>query len=476
MSIDVMQGLSDDGAVTLDAIPAEDLLLLVEHTPAAVAILDDELRYVVVSRRWLEDYRVSADELRGRKHWDVFPDLLERWRDVHRRALRGESSCGDEEPYVRADGRTDWVRWACRPWHRRDGSIGGIVLFTEVVTERRLARTAADASLARLERLLETTQDAVLFVDREGAVSRMNAAARELFGEHITAPLTDLLPQWRTEIAAGRERRPLTRATAARDATGKQFPAEVTWTSFDDDDDVRAIAFVRDATQRERTHQSAVTSERLATLGRAAAMFAHEVANPLTGMALQLHVLSETVAGQSLEIDAALDALRNGIGDLSTLLSEFRQLSRPSAAPHDRVALDHIVDRVLQAEALPLQRAAIQVSRALMPAWVIGEESQLAQVVRNLCRNAAEAMRDGGSLVLETFTDERWAHLRVRDEGCGIPPEFDPFALFATTKPTGTGLGLPIVAQIVAAHGGTIEHAPAEGGGTVFTVSLPAAI
>ncbi|MBK8239031.1 MAG: PAS domain-containing protein [Deltaproteobacteria bacterium] len=471
-----MESLIDDGTDALDAIPAADLRLLVEHTPAAVAVLDDELRYLVVSRRWLEDYRVSADELRGRRHWDVFPDLLERWRDVHRRALRGEPSCGDEEPYVRADGRTDWVRWACRPWHRRDGSIGGIVLLTEVVTERRLARVAADASLARLERLLETTQDAVLFVDRDGFVSRMNAAARELFGERIAAPMTELLPQWHSDISVGRDRRPLTRATMARGATGKPFAAEVTWTTLDDGDDVRAIAFVRDATERERRHQSAVTSERLATLGRAAAMFAHEVANPLTGMSLQLQVLGETIAGQSTEIDAALDALRSGVGDLTTLLKEFRELSRPATTPHDRVAVDHVVDRVLQAQALPLQRANVDVARTLTPAWVIGDASKLAQVVLNLCRNAAEAMHSGGNLVLETRTDERRAYLVVRDDGCGIPPGFDPFALFATTKAKGTGLGLPIVAQIVAAHGGTIEHAPAEGGGTVFTVSLPAAI
>jgi PAS domain S-box-containing protein len=117
----------------------EQLLLYAEHSPAAIAMFDRDMKYLVVSRRWTEVFRLGNASVIGRSHYDVFPDLPERWKDIHERCLAGAVEKCDEDEYVRADGTIDWVRWEIRPWRQWDGAIGGIIVFTEDITERKRA-------------------------------------------------------------------------------------------------------------------------------------------------------------------------------------------------------------------------------------------------------------------------------------------------------------------------------------------------
>ena len=115
------------------------LRLFVEHSPAAIAMFDHEMKYIVASRRFLIDYNLGEQHVVGRSHYEVFPDIPERWKEVHRRCLAGAVEKSEEESFPRADGKMDWVRWEIRPWYETQGKIGGIILFSEVITERKRA-------------------------------------------------------------------------------------------------------------------------------------------------------------------------------------------------------------------------------------------------------------------------------------------------------------------------------------------------
>jgi PAS domain S-box-containing protein len=120
----------------------EKLRLFIEHAPAALAMFDHQMRYVAVSRRWLADYRLGDEEIIGRSHYEVFPEIPDRWREVHRRGLEGEVVRADEDFFPRADGNVQWQRWEVRPWQQADGTIGGIVIFTEDISARKQAEEA----------------------------------------------------------------------------------------------------------------------------------------------------------------------------------------------------------------------------------------------------------------------------------------------------------------------------------------------
>ena len=128
---------------------------IIHHDPNAIAVLDRNLYFLFVSDRFVQDYGVTRKEVIGKHHYEVFPDIPEKWRIVHQRALSGEVLQDDEDAFVRADGSIDYTRWRCRPWFDIDGTIGGIILYTEVISERKQIEIALAARTKELEERTE---------------------------------------------------------------------------------------------------------------------------------------------------------------------------------------------------------------------------------------------------------------------------------------------------------------------------------
>jgi PAS domain S-box-containing protein len=112
-------------------------------------MLDRDMRYLQVSNRWCADFSLDSSQLLGRSHYEIFPDLPERWRQIHRRCLEGETFRAEEDPWDRADGTT-WLRWEIRPWQNLDGVPGGILIFSEDITHRKQAEEALVSLSGRL--------------------------------------------------------------------------------------------------------------------------------------------------------------------------------------------------------------------------------------------------------------------------------------------------------------------------------------
>ena len=138
-----------DDAPPLSASPSVTTAL--KHAPLGIAIFDSQMRYLAASRQYLTDQRLPPDlPLIGRRHYDIFPEIPQKWRDLHTRVLtEGVELRHDGDPYVDRDGRTEWIRWSMAPWRTDSGEIGGLVLYTEVVTAGIHARRALEAAEAR---------------------------------------------------------------------------------------------------------------------------------------------------------------------------------------------------------------------------------------------------------------------------------------------------------------------------------------
>ncbi len=117
----------------------ERLHLFVEHAPVALAMFDSEMRYISVSSRWLKDYGLEGKDVIGLSHYRIFPEITERWKEIHRRGLSGEIVEAEEDAFARLDGSVQWLRWVVLPWRTSAGAIGGIVIFTEDITYRKNA-------------------------------------------------------------------------------------------------------------------------------------------------------------------------------------------------------------------------------------------------------------------------------------------------------------------------------------------------
>ncbi len=164
-----------DGAERL----AELIRLLMSHAPAAIAMFDLDMRYVMATPRWHTDFRLGDQSLIGRSHYEVFPDIPDHWKAMHQRCMMGASERNEEEPFARSDGRIDWIRGEIVPWRDSQGEIGGIIMFSEVITQSR----RAEETIKRMAHSdpLTDLPNKQLFMDRlNQAVVHASAHERQL--------------------------------------------------------------------------------------------------------------------------------------------------------------------------------------------------------------------------------------------------------------------------------------------------------
>ncbi|XZF13745.1 PAS domain S-box protein [Chitinophagaceae bacterium MMS25-I14] len=137
--VDITARKASEAAIQLKE---EQLRTFIEYTPVAIAMLDRNMRYIAASNVWKTSYRLGDQNIIGKSHYEVFPEIREEWKEQHQRCLAGEVLRSEEDFFVRQDGHTDWLRWEIRPWYENEHHIGGIVMFTEVITGQIEAREA----------------------------------------------------------------------------------------------------------------------------------------------------------------------------------------------------------------------------------------------------------------------------------------------------------------------------------------------
>lgn len=164
----------------------ELLRYVIEHTRSSIAIHDTNLRYLYVSQKYLDEYHLNEiGSIIGRHHYEVLPDMPQKWRDVHKRALAGEVVSAEDDQYIRFDGKVEYTRWECRPWYTEEKKIGGIIIYTEMITKQKHIEEELRKSKNYLEALLTHANAPMVVWDPGFVITIANQAFASLFGEPV---------------------------------------------------------------------------------------------------------------------------------------------------------------------------------------------------------------------------------------------------------------------------------------------------
>ena len=188
----------------------EQLRQFIEQAPVALAMFDEQMRYIASSRRWRDDYDLDDQDIIGRSHYEIFPEVSEAWKKIHRRGLSGEIVRADDDFFLRTNGDKQWLRWETRPWYR-DGNIAGIIIFSEDITVRKQSEEKVLRSEARFRTMFENSSVGMAQVSSAGHFLRVNERLCEMLGysqtemegllfQQLTHPddiAADLLEGWR---------------------------------------------------------------------------------------------------------------------------------------------------------------------------------------------------------------------------------------------------------------------------------------
>ena len=366
---------------------------------------------------------------------------------------------------------------------------GALIDITELRTMKEQVREQEEFR----RRLVDSFPDLILVFDRDGKYKFVSARVRDLLGyepqdfvglslisDHTPAALD--LQRMFHQIVTGKQ----TFDSAEYNAQHRDGSWRVLRTTaspvYDAGGEVAGVvASVRDMTDVKQMEQQLIQNERLAAMGQMIDGFAHELNNPLTAIlgALDLLETSTPDAPTQRKYELVKQQARRAAEVVQNLLF----FSRPPAPGKAPLNVSELVQRslALHEHSLKLSGVSIDFLPDLSMPSVVGDPHQLMQVFLNLIINAEQAIREvrpRGTLRVRMGRKGQKVWVSFQDDGPGIPAEqldkiFDPF--FTTKRPgRGTGLGLSVSLAILKKYDGDIEVQPAPGGGTVFTVNLPA--
>lgn len=484
------------------------LQIFINHAPVAIAMFDKQMRYVAVSQRFLREYHMEGQDLIGKNHYELFPDIPDRWKNIHQRALNGECLKCDEDSLIHSNGKVEWLRWEVLPWYEEGEEIGGIILFIEVITEQKLAAERLKESEEKFRNLFNKHSAVKLIIDPEsGAIVEANEAAEKFYG-------------WTAETLCKMRIQDINTLSSdeIKKEMGKVLKLEKAYLEFKHrlaDGSVRDVAvysssivmkgksflhsIIHDVTQhkhvekeREKLQVQLNQAQKMESIGLLAGGVAHDYNNMLSviiGYSTILLTKKELSEKIHYDINQILNAAQRSADVTRQLLAFARKQTINPVVLNLNTTLTNMLKMIkrLIGEDIALRWIPYE---TLWP--VLMDPSQVDQVLINLCVNARDAIKGAGHLTIETknetvdktycsdhyyFTPGDYATITISDDGCGMSAEtkehlFEPFF---TTKETGkgTGLGLATIYGIIKQNNGFINVYSELDQGTTIRLYLP---
>ncbi|MBT3382599.1 MAG: PAS domain S-box protein [Prolixibacteraceae bacterium] len=461
---------------------------VIEYNKSDVAIHDRDLKYMYVSQSYLEHYQVKEKNVIGKHHYEVFPDLPQKWRDVHQKVLAGEILSADEDPYEREDGTVEWTRWECRPWHEADGTVGGMIVYTEIITERKEIEIALRNSEEYLTRLMQTIADPIFTVKMpEREIEYMNEAVGKLFGykpDEVIGNSTKMFYQDEANYAAfGKVLKNALENNKSKVQAEQQLVTKngkLIWTEiittflFSNGLLIKVISVVRDITERKKTEEELekhhasleeLVDERTAALEESHEALlnivddinqqsakleksnkqyavinqeletftysvSHDLKAPLRGIDGYSQLLYETYFNDlNEEAKTFLKNIRKSSQQMNVLIEDLLAYSRMERQDYrfERIPFKALVDNLLLYYSNIISQNKVAVKLNISEAFMpLGDKDGLNLALRNLLDNAIKFTTHKKKAQIEIGTSENETQwlIFVKDNGIGFDMKY----------------------------------------------------
>ncbi len=507
-------GFADEIEARLEAegklkATAQKLDSFVQHAPFGVAMLDISGRFLSASERWRSDHQLTDTSLLGQHYDQVAPGAAMGSGDSFDRCLSGEVvTCAEQS--IKHGGDIRWRRWELHPWWDDSGELGGVLAFSEDITEQKQVELQLKQNKDFLAAVLDSIQEGIVACDAEGRLSLFNQAARRFHGI-AERPITpdrwaEYYDLYRADgkVPLEQEEIPLFRAIegnvvrgaemviAPRDQPPRQIIANACPFYDSEGNKLGAVASMVDVTEQKTLENQLVQSQKMEAVGQLTGGLAHDFNNLLAVVLGNLELLGRSIEANEKaqrRVSAAIDAAQSGAELTKRLLAFSRRqvLQAEVVLANDLIRdMEELLKRTL-GEVVELR---LSLSEECLRTNI--DPSQLKTAILNLAVNARDAMPDGGKLTIEsalTVVGEADAvsspeavageHIviSVSDNGCGMSPEVarQVFEPFFTTKEVGkgTGLGLSMVYGFAKQSGGYLDVISEVGAGTTVRLYLP---
>ncbi|MEP0987617.1 ATP-binding protein [Ekhidna sp.] len=478
--------------------------LFVKYSPGAVAMLDNDLNFIIVNEGWIEDYTLEESSILDKNYFDVFPDSTKdlEWVKNIRKALEGESTKADFDTYEGKNG-TEYLRWQLRPWYDANDQIGGVIIFTELITEEVLIQKKLKEMNERFSEISNMANIGTWEVDLEQSRCYWSETIYKIHEEEIgkLIRLEDGINYYHPD-----HRDLITNAIEEAISTKKSWDLELKIiTAKDTEKWVRAIGraiyengeakklqglfqdidikkrYELDVKESKKELEEIVSQRTidLKTANEELESFSYSVSHDLRAPLRAINGFSEAlIEDYSKEIPDEASKYLNRIaanaskmGGLIDDLLEFSRMNRKKVN-HQELNLVAMINQVVD-DIFPESKSILEVGD--LPT-ISGDQMMLTQVFTNLISNAIKysSKEENPQVVLSSIEEKDSVVISVKDNGAGFNMDyydklFQVFQrLHTESEFEGTGVGLALCSKIMKSHDGEIWAESEQGKGATF--------
>ncbi|TGK33209.1 PAS domain S-box protein [Leptospira gomenensis] len=474
--------------------------VFIEKAPSAIAMFDTDMRYLAASRQWLTDYHLEDEELLGRSHYDVFPEIGEEWKSIHRECLQGKVLRKEEEAFVRKDGTVQWIIWEVRPWYVSQNKVGGILMYTADIT----ALKRKELEKGKLEEILNRTNEAAQIGAWE-----LDLATNTRVWSKVTKDIFEVAEDYVPTAEQGarffkneKERQKATDAIETSIRTGKPFDLEIeivtakgnfVWTrsigkpEYGPDGVCIRISGTFQNIQEQKQKELAlqrtldIVKEQNERLLNFAHIVSHNLRSHAGNITMLLKILeesqNETEKGEVIGyITKASDSLMETVLNLNEVIS----IQTNKNLQNTEIGLRDYIEGALRSISAEIQRYKVKINN-LVPERIriFYNAAYMESILLNFLTNAVKYRHPDRTpeITLSTSYEKNRLILSIADNGLGIDMNRYGEKLFGMYKTfhnnrDAKGIGLFITKNQVEAMGGKIEVESRLNLGTTFRIIL----